>query len=55
LQRTHINNKTLIFLLFKAKKDNKIEKIIIIELKKIKVKLVRYDQPPFPIIASEPR
>ncbi|HOK21375.1 MAG TPA: hypothetical protein PLO66_01635 [Bacteroidales bacterium] len=55
ITNNNISSRNLIFLLLNARNDNRIESIIIIELKKIKVKLLLYDQPPFSIIASEPR
>ena len=55
ITNNNISSRNLIFLLLNAKKDNRIESITIIELKKIKLKLLLYDQPPFSTIASEPR
>lgn len=45
ITNNNISKRNLIFLLLNAKKDNRIESIIIIELKKIKVKLLLYAQP----------
>ncbi|MDI6833849.1 MAG: hypothetical protein QMD02_08430 [Bacteroidales bacterium] len=45
ITNNNVSSIDVIFLLLNARNDNRIESIIIIELKKIKVKLLLYAQP----------